>query len=50
MSLLNNYFNLYNNKTEQYVIEDLICESIKIHGFETFYLPNDNVDARDILI
>jgi hypothetical protein len=49
MSLLNNYFNLYNNKTEQHVIEDLICESIKIHGFETFYLPNDNVDARDIL-
>ena len=49
MSLLNNYFNLYNNKTEQHLIEDLICESIKIHGFETFYLPNDNVDARDIL-
>ena len=26
MSLLNNYFNLYNNKTEQHLIEDLICE------------------------
>lgn len=46
--LTNNYFNLYNNKTEQNTIEDLICESIKIHGFETFYLPNDNVDARDL--
>lgn len=46
--LTNNYFNLYNNKTEQHTIEDLICESIKIHGFETFYLPNDNVDARDL--
>ena len=46
--LTNNYFNLYDNKTEQHTIEDLICESIKIHGFETFYLPNDNVDARDL--
>ena len=46
--LTNNYFNLYNNKSEQNTIEDLICESIKIHGFETFYLPNDNVDARDL--
>jgi hypothetical protein len=46
--LTNNYFNLYNNKTEQNTIEDLICESIKIHGFETFYLPNDNVESRDL--
>jgi Virus neck protein len=44
----NPYFNLYNNTTEQRTIEDLVVESIKMHGFETYYLPNDNVDARDL--
>lgn len=44
------YFNLYGAKySDQRVIEDLIVESIKIQGFDAFYLPNDNDAARDLL-
>jgi hypothetical protein len=30
-------------------VEDLIVESIKIQGFDGFYLPNDNEIARDLI-
>jgi hypothetical protein len=43
------YFNNYNALNEQRVVEDLIVESIKIMGFDAYYLPNDNDEARDIL-
>jgi hypothetical protein len=43
------YFNNYGSHAEQRVIEDLIVESIKIMGFDAFYLPNDNDAARDLL-
>ena len=43
------YFNNYNALNEQRVVEDLIVESIKIMGFDAFYLPNSNDEARDIL-
>lgn len=43
------YFNNYNSQAEQRVIEDLIVESIKIMGFDGFYLPNDNELSRDLL-
>jgi hypothetical protein len=44
------YFNNYNAKyTEQRLVEDLIIESIKIQGFDAYYLPNDNDAARDLL-
>ena len=43
------YFNNYNSKTEQRLYEDVIVESIKIMGFDAFYLPNDNDQARDLL-
>jgi hypothetical protein len=43
------YFNNYNSTQEQRVIEDLIVESIKIMGFDAYYLPNDNDQARDLL-
>lgn len=43
------YFNNYNATSEQRVIEDLIVESIKIMGFDGYYLPNDNDIARDLL-
>ena len=43
------YFNNYNSITEQRVVEDLIVESIKIMGFDAYYLPNDNDTARDLL-
>lgn len=43
------YFNNYNSTAEQRVFEDLIVESIKIMGFDGYYLPNDNDQARDLL-
>ena len=43
------YFGNYSNRNEQSIIEDLICESIKIMGFDGFYLANDNDQARDLL-
>ncbi len=43
------YFNNYNSIVEQRVVEDLIVESIKIMGFDAYYLPNDNDTARDLL-
>jgi hypothetical protein len=43
------YFNNYAALNEQRVIEDLIIESIKIMGFDAYYLPNDNDGARDLL-
>ena len=44
-----NYFNLYGSRPDQKIIEDLIVESIKIMGFDSYYLPNDNDAARDLL-
>ena len=44
------YFNNYNSRySEQRLYEDLIVESIKIMGFDAYYLPNDNDEARDII-
>ena len=43
------YFNNYNSNAEQRLFEDLIVESIKIMGFDGFYLPYDNDTARDLL-
>ena len=43
------YFNNYGAHSEQRVIEDLIVESIKIMGFDAYYLPNNNGEARDLL-
>ena len=47
---LNKYFNNYDAKyTEERLIESLIVEAIKIMGIDTFYLPNTNDIARDII-
>ena len=43
------YFNNYNSLAEQRVVEDLIVESIKIMGFDAYYLPIFNEEDRDIL-
>ena len=43
------YFNNYNSIAEQRVVEDLIVESIKIMGFDAYYLPIFNDNDRDIL-
>jgi hypothetical protein len=45
----NHYFNNYESKGEQRLYEDLLVESIKIMGFEAWYLTNDNDQARDLL-
>lgn len=45
-----NYFNNYKAKyNEQRLVDDLISESIKIQGFDAFYIPNNNAIARDLL-
>ena len=51
MAGVNKYFNNYGTSAipEQRVIEDLIVESIKIMGFNAYYLPNTNDQARDLL-
>jgi hypothetical protein len=43
------YFNNYHSSGEQRLIEDLIVESIKIQGFDAYYIPMDNTVARDLL-
>ena len=43
------YFNNYNSAKEQHVVEDLIVESIKIMGFDAYYIPIFNEEDRDIL-
>jgi hypothetical protein len=43
------YFNNYNSTAEQRVVEDLIVESIKIMGFDAYYIPIFNPEDRDIL-
>lgn len=43
------YFNSYGAQNEQRLFEDLIVESIKIQGFDAYYLANDNDVARDLL-
>jgi hypothetical protein len=45
----NHYFNNFHAKNEQNVIEDLVVESIKIMGFDGYYIPNNNAIARDLL-
>ena len=44
-----NFFNNYSAINEQRLIEDIITESIKIMGFDAYYLKNDNDVARDLL-
>lgn len=44
----NKYFNLYNRKSEQDLVEDLIIESIKIHGIDTYYLPR-SLQKEDLI-
>ena len=49
MPTVSQYFNNYGSLPEQHLIEDIIVESIKIMGFDAYYLPNDNDQARDLL-
>lgn len=40
---INKYFNLYHHKKEQNLVQELIEESIKIHGINAIYIPRKNV-------
>jgi hypothetical protein len=43
------FFNNYKSKPEQNLVEDLIHEAVKIMGFDCYYLPNSNDQARDLV-
>lgn len=45
----NLYFNNYNSSPEQRLVEDLMIETIKINGVDSYYIPNINESARDLL-
>lgn len=45
----NHYFNNYGARNEQRLMEDIICESIKIMGTDTYYMPIINSESRDLL-
>lgn len=42
----NKYFNLYNQKQEQKLVQDLVEEAIKIHAIDAIYIPREieNID------
>jgi len=50
--MINHYFQSGFNigrSSEQYLVEDIIIECLKIYGFETFYLPRKTVNRDNIL-
>lgn len=44
----NQYFNQYSTATEQNLHEDLIVESIKIYGFDLYYIPRVSLDTDSL--
>jgi hypothetical protein len=45
----NKYFNLYQQKQEQSLVNDLVEEAIKIHSIDAIYIPRDTTDKIDPL-
>ena len=45
----NKYFNLYNQKNEQLLIQDLVEEAIKIHAIDVIYIPR-NLEVVDRIL
>jgi hypothetical protein len=45
----NFYFNNFTNSGEQRLIEDLIIESIRIHGIDVWYIPHKFGALDDLL-
>ena len=43
------YFNNQEARTEQFLLEDLIIESIKNHGIDVYYIPRDSQSSTDEL-
>jgi hypothetical protein len=48
MTTTNVYFS-HGTKNEQYLVEDLIIESLRIYGQEVFYIPRTLVSKDDVL-
>jgi hypothetical protein len=44
----NQYFNKFKNTAEQRLVEDLVVESIKIHGVDCVYIPRSLVNVDEI--
>lgn len=49
MSPTNLYFNNFNAKNEQNLVEDLMVEAIRMYGFEAYYIPIENPEDRDLI-
>lgn len=49
MSPTNVFFNNYKATQEQRLIEDLMIETVKINGFEAYYVPRKNEQYQDII-
>ena len=52
MTTVNPYFHSgipIGRRSEQLLIEDLIIESMKIYGFETYYIPRKSFNEDPIL-
>lgn len=45
---VNPYFNLYGASNEQDLLENLIIESIRMYGFDTYYLPQTLEDFDEV--
>jgi hypothetical protein len=45
----NLYFNNYNSKQEQRLYEDLVNETVKIWGIDSFYLPRTSESTIDLI-
>lgn len=45
----NPFFNFYNSKQEQNLVEDLINEALGIYSFEAYYVPRDSDVQPDLL-
>ena len=46
----NFYFNNFDSSSEQFLIEDLVIESIKIYGHDVIYLPREIVNRDFVFI
>jgi len=46
---INHYFNNFNSKAEQRLYEDLIGETVKIWGIDSFYIPRSSESEVDLI-
>ena len=44
----NHYFNKFNSKAEQRLVQDLVDEAIKIHGVDMIYIPRSIINEDEI--